>query len=323
MTEKVSPLPSFYPNPCTKNLSRVCEFSFKPFFIDPHKFIQCDKFGNAFVKSCQQFFKWFQTDQQCLVETVTTSKPQCEIPPWVNQNDDGSPLPPYYPNPCTVDSNRVCSFIYKPFLMDQHKFILCDKDGHAVIKTCPLNFKWIDHTRKCSLENVQSTTKPQCEVPAWVDEKEKGIPLKPSYPNPCPIDSFRNCEFIYLSYIINQHKYIQCDRSGNAVIKSCPRSSIWDNNIKQCSIQNIMTTHRPACTVPKWMNSNEKGLPLPSNFPNPCKRTPVQTCKYFIYILNDHKFIECDQYGEAWVKTCPSISKWDNTLLRCTTININ
>ncbi|MDK0675415.1 chitin-binding domain-containing protein, partial [Clostridium perfringens] len=85
--------------------------------------------------------------------------------------------------------------------------------------------------------------------------------------------------------IIDNNKFIRCDRLGQALIKTCPGSSNWNAALNQCSSSTVITTPRPQCPIPAWDNPNEIGTALPNFYPNPCHADSRRACDY-IYMKN-------------------------------------
>ena len=318
-------LPVFYPNPCKVDGTRTCDYIYVANLMDIHKFIRCDRLGQALIKSCPISSKWNTALNTCTsVDVITTPKPQCPIPVWDNPKEVGTALPAFYVNPCKVDGTRNCDYIYVANLMDIHKFIRCDRLGQALIKSCPISSKWNTALNTCTSVDVITTPKPQCPIPVWDNPKEVGAALPEFYVNPCKVDGTRNCDYIYVANLMDIHKFIRCDRLGQALIKSCPISSKWNTALNTCTSVDVITTPKPQCPIPVWDNPKEVGTALPEFYVNPCKVDGTRTCDY-IYVVNlmdIHKFIRCDRLGQALIKSCPISSKWNTALNACTSVDV-
>ena len=258
-TDNGTELPGY---PCKPHPNSHCKFTYCSFEVDDSKFIQCDRSGNARLKSCPTSFKWDSNIDQCSPEVFTTTEQPCIIPSWANQTDNGTELPNYYINPCKPHPNSHCEFTYCGFEIDDSKFIQCDRSGNARLKSCPTSFKWDSNIDQCSPE-VFTTTELPCIIPSWANQTDNGTELPNYYINPCKPHPNSNCEFTYCGFEIDESKFIQCDRSGNARLKSCPTSFKWDSNIDQCSPEVFTTTEQP-CIIPSWANRTDNGTELPN-----------------------------------------------------------
>nr|KAG5700433.1 hypothetical protein BaRGS_010346 [Batillaria attramentaria] len=122
--------------------------------------------------------------------------------------------------------------------------------------------------------------------------------------NPCTPDNLAN------SLLIHPHPYdvnlfIKCDLLGRMYITLCPNNEIFNKVTLACGFE---------------VNTGTGGetVPLPDTYPNPCSPDVIKAGQYyFAYSLDKHRYIQCDVWGGAWLKTCYTHHIWNDAAKTC------
>ncbi|KAK3599239.1 hypothetical protein CHS0354_012849 [Potamilus streckersoni] len=93
-----------------------------------------------------------------------------------------------------------------------------------------------------------------------------------------------------------------CDLSGKLYIVICPAGEVFLSDCNQCVGNGSIVS--ADCTK--------------QSSTNPCTEENILLNKLFYPYPGDvHKFIQCDVWGKAWERDCPSGEEWDQTDLTC------
>ncbi|PVD22242.1 hypothetical protein C0Q70_18050 [Pomacea canaliculata] len=118
--------------------------------------------------------------------------------------------------PCTGLSR------YMPYDIDPHRYVLCDDIYGPLILFCPVNHVWEQSLQTCvpSVDVVipVDTTRLPFDIGT---ETGPGILISTGYAAPCTQQNIVLNKLLF-AYTYDETKYIRCDRSGDAYLKSCP-----------------------------------------------------------------------------------------------------
>ncbi|XP_025113984.1 uncharacterized protein LOC112576009 [Pomacea canaliculata] len=213
------------------------------------------------------------------------------------------------PNPCTpghpgyfayADStSRVVSYNY---------FIYCSAEGILYLVECPYN-SWYNNAFRQCVPGIPPTVTTISPIISHVTPPAFTLPpVTPgTYYNPCTAEQISRGNFFF-PYPGDDSKYIQCTEWPNfAVVKDCAPYHKWEQRVLNCiyNMTVVDPTHDQYLTSPSPLDFNcTYGLQTGDLFYHPYP--------------NDHtKYIQCDQFGNAFVKSCQSGRIWNQYLLTC------
>ncbi|XP_025091098.1 uncharacterized protein LOC112562217 isoform X1 [Pomacea canaliculata] len=182
-----------------------------------------------------------------------------------------------YDNPCTLQALSQGRDVF-PYPYDSSKFIRCDAIGNPYVTLCPSGLIFDSEALSCGNKGSD----------------HQGATLSPY--NPCTPANLRTGLFYY-SDPTSKTRFIQCDEWGNAWQMPCPSTQEWN--------QNILT-----CDYPKT------AAPVASY--NPCTPANLKTgLFYYADPTSKKRFIQCDEWGNAFQMPCPSTQEWNQNILTC------
>lgn len=223
-------------------------------------------------------------------------------------------------NPCSPLIGHVQIFPYPP---RNDRFIYCDDKGHAFIVLCPLDDVYIPSYQTCVPGQLYIATTTTPVVTYTVATTLKPTP-KPSTPapvtispspspgtvqNPCTPENIIN-QNMFFPYPGNEQAYIECyNLPYVASVKLCPEHHYWSQPYLTCLYRDVVILN-PTPTTESYH----------TNAPNPCNTQPGL---YFYPIANEPtKYIHCDDFGDAFEKTCPDHKVWNQDVLQCVPKNL-
>lgn len=273
---------------------------FHPYPLDNTKFIICKSVGNYFVQSCTIGQMFSAKELRCVTGEITTPTPaQCLTPSWIDATFDGVPLPPNFVGDCNVNPSTMCEHWYRRFSVNQEMFIECNKNGIHVLRKCLPGLIWNDQLKVCKAKRTEPIN---CPVPSWLNPSEIGLPL--DVPNVCPIGSRCN---IYITYPFDSNKFIECNRNGVGVIKSCLAGFHWESAFRKCTYGSPSTK-----------------APIDGNVqcgPNPCRKSKTGLLSvsemYHNCVGSNKHFIVCDAWGNMYVRKCGNDLDWSEEAFTC------
>lgn len=185
---------------------------------------------------------------------------------------------------------------------DIHHFFEC-QSGQATQQTCPGEEVWIQPLRQCArLHNSPAQAQPSH--------------------NPCVGSDTR-----FHPYPGNPSKYIECQTWQQVYVWACGTHQLWAQQLQACiDVSKLTPIHiisEPAPTpapMPK-PKPNPRPRPVPTLAPksNPCgnRRKPF----YHAYAPDKTKFIQCDEFGNMYVRRCSYKHIWDDYYKVCVGFN--
>jgi len=208
-------------------------------------------------------------------------------------------------SPCIVGQ---AGYYVHPFSTD--RFIYCDARGIAYIVYCPSGYWYNDYNRVCVFGTpppvvVPTTTTPR---PIIVTQPPQVVTQSPVVgANPCTLQAL-NSGSRFFPYSPDEHKYIACTEWPNyGVIKDCAPYHKWSQPDLACIYENTVVdpTHDIYVSTPSPISVDCKvGLQDGDIFYHP-------------YPGDNTKFIQCDQFGDAFVLECSGGRIWNQNMLTC------
>ncbi|XP_046370365.2 uncharacterized protein LOC124144821 [Haliotis rufescens] len=201
-------------NPCTAQNLLNNNFYFE-FPGDHTKYIQCDIWGHAWVRSCQTSYVWVQVHTTC--EEPGTSY-----------------------NPCPQMALHGQRFYGYPG--DMHKYIECVDTLNPQVLSCPNQEVWDDCVKTCL---GMSELTPNCGSGTQMPTYTRAPTAAPQYTTirngasesmyeyPCTQQHIQANE-LYFPVPSNHHQYFQCSLVGVRYTKTCPGSDCYDPNSHTC-----------------------------------------------------------------------------------------
>ncbi|XP_071097399.1 uncharacterized protein [Haliotis cracherodii] len=107
-----------------------------------------------------------------------------------------------------------------------------------------------------------------------------------------------------IPYPQDETKYIDCFIWPNVgYVMTCQQGKIWDQSILTC--------------IYKYVIVDPNKMTVDKNVHNPCQRNLHEGDLFYYPHPDKDKFIQCDQYGDAFVKVCPKGEAWHQATLQC------
>ena len=273
-----------------------------PYPGDQSKFIFCTSVGNYVILKCEAGLRFSIEQQRCISGQVVTTPAtiRCPTPSWIDSNFNGFPLPSHMAAACNGNPSTICEHWYRRFPVNPGMFIECSRTGAHLVRKCTDGLVWNDQLQICLTKNIEPDNCPP--IPAWVNQVEVGLPL--DVPNTCPTGAKCNK---YLTYPFNINKFIECDKNGVGVIKSCPPGWHWTPSPGKC-VNGLIPTKAP---IDGKVNCG----------PNPCHKSKSDRLtpgEMFHNCAGSNKhFIMCDSWGNMFIKQCKNNLDWSQDAFSC------
>ncbi|KAK7095218.1 uncharacterized protein [Littorina saxatilis] len=223
-----------------------------------------------------------------------------------------------FKNPCTR-KNLKKRLLRHPHPFDSTKFLLCDFAGKVYVVSCPGEDIFNPETRECGFTSVCTCGGGNDDDPA------------PSTGNPCTPEAIANGQF-YFTYSPDDTKFIQCDEWGQSWVMPCAPGTVWSQDAYTCihkgadSGSSSTSASTPASTsapAPPPASPSPHSLSTTASLPgsygtNPCTPQALDNEQfYFPYNSDETKFIQCDEWGNAWVMPCEPGTFWSQDHYDC------
>ncbi|KAK7094802.1 uncharacterized protein [Littorina saxatilis] len=209
-----------------------------------------------------------------------------------------------FPNPCKPNHPGYFSH---PLSYD--RFVYCDNRGVAYLVFCPSGYWYNDNARMCVIGTPPPLvfTTPSTPRPQVVTSNPPPFITNMPGSNPCTVDALNNGDRFF-PYPQDVTKYIACTEWPNyGVIKDCAAYHRWSQPDLTCIYIDTVVdpTHDLYVTSPRPLMVDCKvGLQDNDLFYHP-------------YPGDNTKFIQCDQYGDAFVLECTGGRIWNQNMLTC------
>ncbi|KAK3599232.1 hypothetical protein CHS0354_012840 [Potamilus streckersoni] len=206
------------------------------------------------------------------------------------------------------------------------KFLYCDASGNAYEVLCPIYEVYDINGGACvpkssqssliTTTTVQSTTGNTIktvehvtiisQVPNTNQPATTHGPIFTQVPdagltNPCTPENIAQNMLIFPNPTDNT-SFIKCDMlPGSGAILNCPPHKVYSQELTTCLYFEVIV-------------DSILGI-YNTNIHNPC--VPGSNEYYYPHPSDPHKFIQCDQYGDAYEKTCQLNEVWNNVIKSC------
>lgn len=233
-----------------------------------------------------------------------------------------NPVNPGFPNPCV---NQVGHYYHHPY--EPRRFIYCDGAGNLYDVYCYPNQFYLDSARDCVLGNPPVVT----SAPVTTQRPFTPRPTtRPPYTRPPPVTTpaataslvtvasgslCANCTNDnwnqgkrFFAYPGNGTMYIMCtEYVGVCNVKQCAIYHKWNQVDQACTYENI---------VLDWTKDQYQTSPHPIDYL--CKQGQGDNDMYFHpHPVDQTKYIQCDEFGDAFVKECQNGEIWSQQLMTC------
>ncbi|XP_071110002.1 chondroitin proteoglycan 2-like [Haliotis cracherodii] len=198
-------------------------------------------------------------------------------------------------NPCVGNNKRV----YFPHPTDNTKFLQCDNIGQMYIIQCPSGLTYNSATTSCRSPVVPQVTPAATTITS-------GSCTKANYA----------AGLIYFAIPNINTKFIECGPNGGATILSCPSMLIWNQARRACEYATTagVVVTPPPTVGPVTVTGPGTGTGTGTN---PCLSKQAAAGKLYFPHPDIHKFIQCDNNGDAFVGSCPGGLIWNTVLETC------
>ncbi|KAK7094795.1 uncharacterized protein [Littorina saxatilis] len=310
-------------NPCTPETRAKGQFYF-PYSSDETKFIQCNEWGKYWVMPCAPGTVWSQDAYTCIRKgEVSGSGSVVEV--FCKENGVRRDCTKRdvaeaalcakdkitFKNPCSR-KNLKRRLLRHPYPFDSTKFLLCDLTGTVYLVCCPGDVTFNNRTRQCG-------SKPSGPPPPTG-------PSNPGNTGPCTPQAIARGQF-YFPYNPDETKFIQCNEWGKYWVMPCAPGTVWSQKAYTCIRKGYNPGPNPGSPVtspPQWTSSaswlyNTTTASVPGSLgDNPCTPAARTKCRfYFTYSPDETKFIQCNEWGESWVRPCAPGTVWSQNACTC------
>ncbi|KAL8562359.1 hypothetical protein ACOMHN_066073 [Nucella lapillus] len=210
-----------------------------------------------------------------------------------------------FPNPCRPNHPG-----YFPHPLSYTRFVYCDNQGVAYLVLCPAHYWYNDNAQGCVPGTPPTVTLPTLPATTHRPQVTNSLPpLITNLPgtNPCTQEALNRGDRFF-PYPSDPHKYIACTEWPNyGVIKDCAPYHKWSQHDLACiyrhtvvdPTKDIYVSTPAALSVDCKVGLNDLDL------------------FYHPYPGDNTKFIQCDQFGDAFVMSCPPGRVWNQHFLTC------
>lgn len=186
-----------------------------------------------------------------------------------------------------------------------HMYYEC-VEGTPREMSCPDKQVWVNPLRKCMPLQPQPAAQP----------------AEPSH-NPCVgLDSR------YHPFPSDPRKYMECTTWQRVTVWECGPQQMWSQQTQSCVDQNVMT---PVIIIQTPIMQPQPPIqpPIEPRSPAPQPSTPVRPVPrssnpclysksyYHPYPGNATLYIQCDEYGNAFIRRCGTYKVWDDFYKTC------
>lgn len=124
--------------------------------------------------------------------------------------------------------------------------------------------------------------------------------------NPCTPERLRAKE-LFLPHPNDNTKFLKCDLKGRVYVIICPKGLFYEPGRTSCGT-----------------DSNMPDSKVPVVTSNPCTHENIiNSSMYFPYPNDTHYYIQCDEWGGAWLVACPDNEVWDQKIIQCVPENVS
>ncbi|XP_060597324.1 uncharacterized protein LOC132751201 isoform X2 [Ruditapes philippinarum] len=213
---------------------------------------------------------------------------------------------PFIPNVCGKTDSFTASYPGKT-----DRYLMCNA-GHLIAVYC-LPTQRFDNTLSLCVHasaittTLQAPTKPVYHPTHAPTTVHVALPTTPKpFNNPCTFEHISHGLYIW-PFPSDDRKYIKCGNFANTgTVFDCGEHKYFSAAVQTCLYRDI---------VASLFGPN--GVTYDGH-KNPClKDYTGGDVQYYPYPGDPHRFIQCDAYGDAYVKTCPLNEVWEPNINNC------
>jgi len=286
-------------------------------------FIQCDESYKAFVRRCPTGTVFLKS-MACGIETITVPALDMpvsgyETPKIVLSQLELVSVAPEFDSYCRDSKMTGVWYIMHP--TDSSLFIQCDESYKAYVRRCPSGTVFLK-SMTCGIEQVQvpalDISVSGYETPKVVLSQLELVSEAPEFDSYCR-DSKMTGVF-YLMHPTDSSLFIQCDESYKAYVRRCPSGTVFLKSMTCGKFESVVI---PSLDAPvSGFTSNmiiDQAILISesSEYEKLCREQPSRSgVFYLMHPTNNFLFIQCDQYGKAFVMRCP-VGTWFTKAMTC------
>ncbi|KAL4218649.1 hypothetical protein ACF0H5_021238 [Mactra antiquata] len=269
-----------------------------PGFSD--RYLSCNS-GILFVVLCPAGQGYSITSFKCVDLNLlpTTQKPTTPAPTTVA----ATTAPVVTAAPTTPECTAGMTGFF-PNQNDRYKICVA---GRFQVAFCQQGYVFdinVDRTR-CVKVVAASTAKPApvtTVVPVQTNAPTNPAVTAPAS-NPCTPEHIQQGLFIF-AYPQDNTKFIKCSTFPfTGTILDCEEHKYFSPSVGNCLYLDVVV--------------NPTNQTFVTDFPNPCIKNYPGDVQYHPYPGNPYKFIQCDAFGDAFVKDCDLGEVWEQDILNC------
>lgn len=220
-----------------------------------------------------------------------------------------------FPNQCALNKPGFYTHPYSSY-----RFIYCNNNGQSYLVDCPSGFYYNDQFKDCvpgtppppmvTEESTTATMAPRVTYPTLPpNTASPGVTTQyPLQPFPiCTMENYR-LGLHFFEWAANETKYIMCSEyPGMGRLKDCAPFHKWSQPSQACIYKDI---------VIDWTRDIYQTTPKPDNYGcTPGLKNGALF--YHAHPYDNSKFIQCDEFGDAFVLTCPENEIWYQDVQNC------
>jgi len=332
-------------------------------------YIQCDQFGQAFLKECPAGTIF---TQNLVCENINDlhpiATPVVATRPVLDQTVGSYGNAPTFAADTTnviettnvetfreaPEFNSLCTshtIFYFSHPTDRNLFIQCDDFGKAFLKQCPTGLVF---TANLACEDPANLLHPtpvaaSMDTPAIVSTAYGTVPHvhqdvvvghteifqeAPEFKELCMTKNTYGAQVstvFYVPHPTKQSFYIQCDQFGRSFLKECPAGTIFTLNLACENVNDLHAIEKETVPVRPQLDqtvgtygtapvfaaeassitqSSVEIVQEAPEFKELCLSknaygAQVSTVFYVQHPTNRNMYIQCDQFGRAFLKSCP------------------
>ena len=196
-----------------------------------------------------------------------------------------------WPNPCNHPNIK-----YVPHPTNPQQYFTC-RDGSLEGHSCGHGEVWIQPSHACI--NIQDR-----------------VPHTQS-PNPCLHDSKQR----FHPYPGDMHRYIECEAWYKMKVWDCGTNAVWMHSRQSCVAIAQPQTQKPPVPPVQTPRPTRPAMIATPPPPKPTK-TATDFCLHSVsfyhpYKLDEKKFIQCDEYGNMYIRSCGPKKMWSDYFKTC------
>jgi hypothetical protein len=249
-------------------------------------------------------------------------------------------LDPTLKNMCLERQNGIV--FYLPHPTKQSFYIQCDQFGHAFLKECPAGTIFTQNLVCENINDLHPVNAPAVATRPVLDQTVGSYGSAPTFSADTPsvietshVEIFREAQefnglctshtLFYFQHPTDKNSFIQCDDFGKAFVRPCPAGLVFTGNLV-CenpsdlhtvapSLDRQVQVVRPAYgTVPfvsqDAVVTHTEIFQEAPEFKELCLNknaygAQVSTVFYIPHPTKQSFYIQCDQFGRAFLKECP------------------